>query len=76
MNDIISDLHYGNIQPNARSCKEDSQEARPVEVFSGSVFQCDCRVFPSITVRGPKRRLRAYGNIRRSGYALRESKET
>ena len=33
MNDIISDLYYGNIQPNVRACKE---EARLNEVFSES----------------------------------------
>lgn len=36
MNDIISDLYYGNIQPNVRTCKENSEEARLVEVFSDS----------------------------------------
>ena len=34
MNDIISDLYYGNIQPNIRSCKE--EEARLNEIFSDS----------------------------------------
>ena len=34
MSDIISDLYYGNIQPNVRSCKE--EEARLNEIFSDS----------------------------------------
>lgn len=36
MNDIISDLYYGNIQPNVRSCKEGSEEARLNQIFSDS----------------------------------------
>ena len=36
MNDIISDLYYGNIQPNIRSYKEGSEEAKLNEIFSGS----------------------------------------
>lgn len=34
MSDIISDLYYGNIQPNIRTCKE--EEARLNEIFSES----------------------------------------
>ena len=34
MNDIISDLYYGNIQPNVRTSKK--EESRLVEVFSDS----------------------------------------
>ena len=34
MSDIISDLYYGNIQPNIRSCNE--EEARLNEIFSDS----------------------------------------
>ena len=36
MNDIISDLYYGNIQPNVRTVREDTEEARLNEVFSDS----------------------------------------
>ena len=36
MNDTISDLYYGNIQPNIRTCKEDSEEARLNQIFSDS----------------------------------------
>lgn len=36
MNGIISDLFYGNIQPNIRTCREDSEEARLNEIFSYS----------------------------------------
>ena len=36
MNDIISDLYYGNIQPNVRTCKEHSEETRLVKIFSDS----------------------------------------
>ena len=36
MKDIISDLYYGNIQPNIRTCKEGSGEARLNEIFSDS----------------------------------------
>ena len=34
MNDIISDLYYGNIQPNIRTCK--GEEARLNQTFSDS----------------------------------------
>ena len=36
MTDIISDLYYGNIQPNIRTCKKGSEEARLNEIFSDS----------------------------------------
>lgn len=36
MNDIISDLYYGDIQPNIRMCKEGSEEAKLNQIFSES----------------------------------------
>lgn len=36
MSDNISDLYYGNIQPNIRMCKEGSEEAKLNQIFSES----------------------------------------